>query len=237
MTELLRLVEELRERESRLKTELLEHKLLKETVAIVPVLENEISNKQTEIETNSKKIETLEAENDRLKNELQELKADIERERIENEKKSKALEEEIAELKKTISDHNSNGVESIESDELSSSQRFQGLVEVSVKSNLIKNLKKASNKCAENSLNQDGNLKLLETSADLKRELVENEKPRHSRCNSEELNDSTTESVLANVRSRVARVPKPPPKPSSSSPSSLTSSSEENNGATDQVIP
>ncbi|KAI9198999.1 hypothetical protein LWI28_025599 [Acer negundo] len=46
VTELLRLVEELREREHLLKTELLEHKLLRETVAIVPVLENEISAKK-----------------------------------------------------------------------------------------------------------------------------------------------------------------------------------------------
>jgi len=43
VAELFRLVEQLRESESRLKTELLEHKLLKESIAIVPVLEREIS--------------------------------------------------------------------------------------------------------------------------------------------------------------------------------------------------
>ena len=50
VTELLRVVEDLRERESLLKTELLGHKLLKESLAIVPVLESEISSKNSEIE-------------------------------------------------------------------------------------------------------------------------------------------------------------------------------------------
>ena len=50
VTELLRVIEDLRERESLLKTELLGHKLLKESVAIVPVLESEISSKNAEIE-------------------------------------------------------------------------------------------------------------------------------------------------------------------------------------------
>ncbi|KAF7101355.1 hypothetical protein CFC21_102713, partial [Triticum aestivum] len=40
--ELSRLIEELQERESRLRTELLEHKILKETVVIVPFLETEL---------------------------------------------------------------------------------------------------------------------------------------------------------------------------------------------------
>jgi hypothetical protein len=47
--ELLRLVEELHERESLLKTKLLGHKLLKESIAIVPVLENEIYTKDAEL--------------------------------------------------------------------------------------------------------------------------------------------------------------------------------------------
>ena len=50
VTELLHVVEDLRERESLLKTELLGHKLLKESLAIVPVLESEISSKNSEIE-------------------------------------------------------------------------------------------------------------------------------------------------------------------------------------------
>ncbi|KAL6538256.1 hypothetical protein OROGR_012244 [Orobanche gracilis] len=69
VTDLLRLVEELRERESQLKTELLEHKLLKESVVILPVLESEISSKNLEIQRSRKTIERLEAENERLRHE------------------------------------------------------------------------------------------------------------------------------------------------------------------------
>ncbi|KAF2305250.1 hypothetical protein GH714_003340 [Hevea brasiliensis] len=74
VAELLRLVEELRDRESRLKTELLEFKLLKESVAIVPALENEISTKNAELEKALKNIECLESENERLRTELSEAK-------------------------------------------------------------------------------------------------------------------------------------------------------------------
>lgn len=244
VTELLRLVEELRERESRLKTELLEQKLLKESVAIVPVLENEITAKETEIERNAKRMEELEAENVRLRNELEELKRRVEEERRESEMKTKALEDKIEELTTTAPDHGGNRGDALDGDDLSSSQRFQGLVEVSVKSNLIKNLKKGI-KCAENSSNQDGNnQKQLESSVDLKREVVELEieKPRHSRCNSEELAEST-ESAMTNVRSRAPRVPKPPPRPSppsQPSPPSMsgsTSDASDNNGVTEQAVP
>ena len=140
VTELLRVVEDLRERESLLKTELLGHKLLKESVAIVPVLESEISSKNAEIDRASKLVDALEIENQKLRMELEELRTKIEYEREESEKKLKAMEAEISELKKAASDRSSSIL--IESEELSSSQRFQGLMEVAVKSNPIKNLKK-----------------------------------------------------------------------------------------------
>ncbi|KAF7803348.1 protein CHUP1, chloroplastic [Senna tora] len=247
VAELLRLVEELRERESRLKTELLEQKLLKESVAILPVLENEITEKETEIEKNAKRVEELEGENVRLRSEVEELKRRVEEERRESEMKTRALEDKIQELKKmAASDHGGNRGDASDGDDLSFSQRFQGLVEVSVKSNLIKNLKKGI-KCTENYSNLDGNYqKQVETSVDLKREVVEQEieKPRHSRSNSEELAEST-ESVMTNIRSRVPRVPKPPPRPlSSSSPpppslpsvSGATTDASENNGVTEQAV-
>ena len=148
VTELLRLVEDLRERESRLKTELLEHKLLKESVAIVPVLENEISNREAELERASRRIEGLEAENERLRTEMEEMKVKTEGERRESEEKVNRMEAEIAELKKTTVDHGRAEI-SAESDELSSSQRFQGLMEVSGSSNLIKNLKKGQERFDE----------------------------------------------------------------------------------------
>ncbi|KAJ4846877.1 hypothetical protein Tsubulata_011884 [Turnera subulata] len=218
VAELLRLVEELRERESRLKTELLEFKLLRESVAIVPVLENEIASKRAEVERAAKRIEWLEAENERVRAEVGEVKARFEEERKESERRVKELEDEVMELKKTLADR--------ESEELSSSQRFQGLMEASTKSNLIRNLKKgAKSSDTSVSLNQDSNGNYSNNqksdNADFKREEVaaETDKPRHSRCNSEEL----AESALSNLRSRVPRVPKPPPKRSFSSPSSSSS--------------
>lgn len=224
VTELLRLVEELRERESRLKTELLEHKLLKESVAIIPMLEKEIFSKDEEIERASKRMEALEGENKRLREQVEEFKVKLEQERRESEKKVEEMEgkmriidAEIAELKKTASNRSS-----FESDELSSSQRFQGLMEVSVRSNLIKNLKKGV-KCSDIATSHE--TPKLERS-DSKREEVEIERPRHSRCNSEDFADST----LVNLRSRIPRVPKPPPRPSSSN-------GENKASATEQAIP
>ncbi|XP_061363463.1 protein INCREASED PETAL GROWTH ANISOTROPY 1 isoform X2 [Gastrolobium bilobum] len=228
VTELLRLVEELRESESRLKTELLEHKLLKESIAIVPVLENEITARESEIERNKKRMEETEAENERLKKELQELRLQMEEEKRESEVRVKALENEIEELKKTANDH----VHEHEHEHFSSLQRFQGLVEVSVRSNLIKSLKKTA------SDHGTVNLKHIEV-ADLKRDVAETERPRHSRSNSEELSDSTDSVLTVSVRSRGPRVPNPPPRPSSSSPPSPSSGSscENNNGETEQPIP
>ncbi|KAJ6728503.1 PROTEIN CHUP1 CHLOROPLASTIC-LIKE [Salix koriyanagi] len=211
VTEVLKLVEELRERESLLKTELLEYKLLKESVAIVPVLETEISNKNLELEKAVKKVESLELENECLKADLSEVRGRFEEERKEGERKVKELEAEIQEFKKALSDRENEM-------EFSSSQRFQGLMEVTTKSNLIRNLKKGV-KCTEITSSSSQNQNVDHHSKRME-ENVEIEKPRHSRCNSEEL----TETTLASLRSRVPRVPKPPPKRSLSSPATSSSS-------------
>ncbi|XP_023003548.1 protein CHUP1, chloroplastic-like [Cucurbita maxima] len=216
VTELLQLVEELRDREARLKTDLLEHKLLKESVAIVPMLENEIATKDAEIERASKRILFLEAENERLRVEVEEVKQSVEEQRRESQERVKAMEGEIAELKKMALDRRRMEL-ILENDELSASQRFQGLMEVSGKSNLIRSLKRPT-KFSDTVVTQD-NHKVEQPEA--KKEEVETERPRHSRSNSEELAEST----LSNIKSRIPRVPKPPPKPSSSSSSSATSSS------------
>lgn len=231
VSELIRLVEELRERESLLKTELLEHKLLRESVAIVPVLENEIAAKDAEVERASKRIESLLAENERLRNEVEEMTKKAEEERRECEEKVKAVEAEVAELKKAAADRSRAAELLLENDELSASQRFQGLMEVSVRSNLIKNLKRGA-KCTDaTSTNHAENQKL--EASDSKREEAETERLRHSRCNLEELAESSY-SVLSSVRSRGPRVPNPPPRPSSSSASP---SSSESNASTKQAIP
>ncbi|TYJ30660.1 hypothetical protein E1A91_A06G145700v1 [Gossypium mustelinum] len=239
VTELLRLVEELRERESRLRTELLEHKLLKESVAIVPVLENEIVVKNAELGRALEEIEGLRNKNAMLKTEVEEMKGKIEEEKEEKEKKVREMEEEIAELKETVSssssDRNSKAEITAETDELiSSSQQFQGFVEVSVKSNLIKNFKRnnSNNKCTNAIVFSAFSNEKVESS-EFKREEIENERPRHSRSKSEEIVESTS----VNIRSRVPRVPKPPPRPSSSSSSSSTSSNSSSDSTEKQISP
>ncbi|KAB2078184.1 hypothetical protein ES319_A06G145000v1 [Gossypium barbadense] len=239
VTELLRLVEELRKRESRLRTELLEHKLLKESVAIVPVLENEIVVKNAELGRALEEIEGLRNKNAMLKTEVEEMKGKIEEEKEEKEKKVREMEEEIAELKETVSssssDRNSKAEITAETDELiSSSQQFQGFVEVSVKSNLIKNFKRNNNnnKCTNAIVFSAFSNEKVESS-EFKREEIENERPRHSRSKSEEIVESTS----VNIRSRVPRVPKPPPRPSSSSSCSSTSSNSSSDSTEKQISP
>ncbi|MBA0712846.1 hypothetical protein Golax_011919 [Gossypium laxum] len=235
VAELLRLVEELRERESRLKTEVLELKLLKETAAIVPKLENEIVLKNEELERALKEVENLRKENGRLKIMVEEMRGNIEEEKEGKERKVREMEEEMKktasfrgecvenlrkeneklkmvveemrgkvegerEMKRTASFRGEND------DNFSSSQRFQGLIEVSVKSNLIKNLKRNHSKST------DAIVVKVESSEFKREELeVETDRPSHS----EEL-------VESNGRSRVPRVPKPPPRPSLSSSTSCT---------------
>jgi len=218
VTELLKLVEELRERESLLKTELLEFKLLKESVAIVPVLETVISNKNMEIEKAVKEVESLERENESLKAELSDVRLRFGEERKEGAKKVKELEAEVVELKKAVSDRE-NEIE------LSSSQRLQGLTEATTKFTLIRSLKKGV-KCTDIMSSSSQNQNVDHHSKRLE-ENVETEKPRHSRCNSEELTEST-------LSSRVPRVPKPPPKRSLSS--LATSSSSVSSSGSDHSV-
>ncbi|MBA0767338.1 hypothetical protein Gotri_016233 [Gossypium trilobum] len=218
VAELLRLVEELRERESRLKTEVLELKLLKETAAIVPKLENEIVLKNEELERALREVENLRKENGRLKIMVEEMRGNIEEEKEGKERKVREMEEEMKktasfrgecvenlrkeneklkmvveemrgkvegerEMKRTASFRGEND------DNFSSSQRFQGLIEVSVKSNLIKNLKRNHSKCT------DAIVVKVESSEFKREELeVETDRPSHS----EEL-------VESNGRSRVPR--------------------------------
>uniref|UniRef100_A0ACD5VL30 Uncharacterized protein n=1 Tax=Avena sativa TaxID=4498 RepID=A0ACD5VL30_AVESA len=67
---LLRAIEQLQERESRLRVQLLEQKILKETVAIVPFLEAELAAKSNELERYRESAVRLESENMRLCAEL-----------------------------------------------------------------------------------------------------------------------------------------------------------------------
>ncbi|OVA13278.1 hypothetical protein BVC80_289g20 [Macleaya cordata] len=226
VTELLRLVEELRERESHLKTKIIEQKLLKESAAIVPFLENEISSKNAELECSVKRIENLEADNERLREELESLRLKIEEERRGREKIVKEMEDEIMELKRTVAERNRVESKSIcnetgENEELSSSQRFMGLIDASAKSNLLRNLKKGV-RSTEITLSQEN--QKVEV-ADPKRDEVETERMQQSRCSNVEEISEISESVVSTVKCRGPRVPKPPPRPSSTSSSPASSSS------------
>ncbi|GJM93708.1 hypothetical protein PR202_ga10291 [Eleusine coracana subsp. coracana] len=70
VAELLRAIEQLQERESRLRVELLEQKILRETVAIVPFLEAELAAKGGDLARCRERADRLEAENARLCAEL-----------------------------------------------------------------------------------------------------------------------------------------------------------------------
>ncbi|CAM8903303.1 unnamed protein product [Rhodiola kirilowii] len=196
VAELLRAVEDLRERESRLKTELLELKLVRESAALVPVLEMEIGKKECEIESKDKLIVSLKSENELLKMVLSETKAKMERE-----------------LLRTTSFR--EPTENMEGDELTASQRFQGLIDATVKSNLIKNARKGVKTTTTSEV-----LGSAPSNWSLKREETECQKL-------EEMAEIADGVMSDSVRSRAPRVPKPPPKPSSSSSASSTISDDD----------
>ncbi|XP_011086011.1 protein CHUP1, chloroplastic isoform X2 [Sesamum indicum] len=227
VTELIRLVEELRDRESRLKTELLEQKLLKESVAILPVLENEISNKDSEIERSRKKIVCLEAENERLRHENEFLHMELSKQNRKYEEKIKYMQAELSDIKRAVAERQQ------EQEEASSSSTTPKLIDVTnnYKSSFTtKSLRKCmtENNIVGNFI-ENGRSVHVKNEAPVKKEefigvLESTERPRHSRCNSEEIPAETSD-VLMGTRSRAPRVPKPPPKPSASLVSSSCSSS------------
>ncbi|XP_058095666.1 protein CHUP1, chloroplastic-like [Magnolia sinica] len=206
--DLVRLVEELQEKESRLKTELLEQKLLKETVKIVPFLENEIASKDAEIERSARRIGSLEAENEMLRREVESLKDRVVREGVENEKKVKEMEDEIAELKRGIESKVfcTETREIAEIDDCASSpQRFQGLIDASARSNLVRSSTKGAK---SNGVDSNPEKEKLEIT-DLNGKDVEAEVMQQSCCSRE----------ISESKPKPPRVPKPPPRPSFSSSS------------------
>ncbi|CAN6818156.1 hypothetical protein HID58_094852 [Brassica napus] len=192
ISELRRQVEELREREAKLKTEVLELKLLRESVSVIPSLESRIAEKDGEIERSRKETARLTAENERLRREFER----SEELRRESERREKEMEAELRKLVSSSDDH-----------ALSVSQRFQGLMDASARSSLIRSLKRVEymRNVPDPVPNQDSN-KTGSPGDIYRKEEIEN----LSITNSDELTEST-------VRSRVPRVPKPPPRRSSSS--------------------
>ncbi|PUZ55565.1 hypothetical protein GQ55_5G222700 [Panicum hallii var. hallii] len=96
VAELLRAIEQLQEREARLRVELLEHKILKETVAIVPFLEAELAAKRAELERCRETADRLEAENARLCAELDAAALEV----TSRKQRIVEMEKEVAELRR-----------------------------------------------------------------------------------------------------------------------------------------
>ncbi|RWW54527.1 hypothetical protein BHE74_00038900, partial [Ensete ventricosum] len=217
VAELLRLVEELQEKESRLRTQLLEQKLLKETVAIVPFLEKEIAARGEELARSAENIERLEAENRALRDEVDALSSKIRSGEEESRRREKRVRDLETELKKASTEQ-SNGesrrlcARTGEIDDCSSSQRFQNLIDVSVRSNLSKSMRKAPRSMDIG----PGQEVQKPESRDPKTEEGEGEAASRPARGGEK------EDAL---RPRGPRVPKPPPTPSISCNSSTSSSS------------
>ncbi|KAL5221418.1 hypothetical protein ABZP36_026131 [Zizania latifolia] len=96
VAELLRAIEQLQERESRLRVELVEQKILRETVAIVPYLEAELAAKSRELEKCKETAARLESENMRLCAELDAAVLEV----TSRKQRIVQMEKEMAELKK-----------------------------------------------------------------------------------------------------------------------------------------
>nr|CAB3473754.1 unnamed protein product [Digitaria exilis] len=96
VAELLRAIEQLQEREARLRVELLEQKILRETVAVVPFLEAELAAKRSELERCRETADRLEAENARLCAELDAAALEV----TSRKQRIVELEKEMAELRR-----------------------------------------------------------------------------------------------------------------------------------------
>ncbi|XP_073147504.1 protein INCREASED PETAL GROWTH ANISOTROPY 1-like [Henckelia pumila] len=224
VAELIRLVEELRERESRLKTEILEHKLLRESAAIVPVLESEIFSKNSELERSGKKIECLETENERLREENEYLHMQLTKQNQKYEEKIKSMQADLSDIKKAVAEREQEE----EASSSSTTTRFYDAANNHKSSATTKYLRKCM---TQNSINlggfETGTIHLkpeIEVKKEVNAGVIEiSERPRHSRSNSEEIPDVSD--GLMGLRPRVPRVPKPPPRPSTSILSSCSSSS------------
>ncbi|XP_042409171.1 protein CHUP1, chloroplastic-like isoform X1 [Zingiber officinale] len=217
VAELLRLVEELQEKESLLRTQLLEQKLLQETVAIVPFLEKEIADKTDELSQTHDRIGRLEVENCALRDEVAGLSSKLrssEEESKRREKKIAELEAESDKLRKAAleqSHRESRALAEGVVEDCSSSQQFQGFIDASARSNLLRSLRKAP-KCVDTvGPNQDAQTsKRGDAKADEAETQGAHQQPR----------GLDKDDVL---KLRIARVPKPPPMPNNVSASSSSS--------------
>ncbi|PKU65779.1 protein CHUP1, chloroplastic [Dendrobium catenatum] len=204
IADLFRLIEDLQETESRLRTELLEQKILKETVSIVPFLEKEVAAKDEDLDRTRKIVEGLEAETRALRIEVETLRVRIQ----EIEEEARRRGKEVEELRRTVTEQQSELKRFCENG-CSSSEQFQGLIDASAKSILLKNVRKSTNPIVVVSNHEASKLEFK----DRMREEGESERLyQHNNCEMEEI-----------LKPRKApRVPNPPPLPSASLANSLS---------------
>ncbi|PKA53760.1 Protein CHUP1, chloroplastic [Apostasia shenzhenica] len=204
--ELLRRVEDLQERESLLRTQLLEQKILKETVTIVPCLENEVDRCK-------QRIRILEAENWATMEEAENLRLRLAREEEEGRRKEKRvleLENEVEVLRRTVEQIGGSG-----RPKQTRLAGRAGVTEDRAYSPRLLPLIAGFNRCP------------MATKMEIEgseRKKVEEDEQKHQRCYNRSEED---------LKPRSPRILRPPPKPSSTfSSSSSTESREEVSGVT-----
>ncbi|XP_047952166.1 protein CHUP1, chloroplastic-like [Salvia hispanica] len=192
--ELLRLVEELRESESRLKTQ------IRESVSIVPVLESVISNKNSEIGRSRRKIDCLESENEKLRSENEFLHMELAKQNRLYEEKIRHMQAELADIKIAVSERES------EYEDASSPSAATAKVSDRKFNIPTKCLRKCPTQISTKNEAEARKDEVFTASTGISDEIPE------------------TSDGFPGIRSRGPRVPKPPPRPfHSSSPRCLQS--------------
>uniref|UniRef100_A0A166EYB3 Protein CHUP1, chloroplastic n=1 Tax=Daucus carota subsp. sativus TaxID=79200 RepID=A0A166EYB3_DAUCS len=188
--ELLHLLDEMRQRESVLKTEVLELKKFKESSSVVSVLEKRIVEKVNELKRSETMVACLGDENERLRQEVEMLHCKLFEQSRDSGERIKALEGRVLELSRMTKVETRK-----KNQEGSKLQRFQGLIDVSCKSNVKTNV---------NILEK---FDYLEQSICKEKEIIESEIILPN-CSGDSVE------FAMSVESRMPRIPRPPPRPS-----------------------
>lgn len=222
MTELIKIVEELRDREAKLKTEILELKIVNESAAVLARMEKEIEIRDSELEKSKRRVKELVMENDGLKSEVVETRRKLEEMTISATKTTIAAVETTTFLESNSMSRKENVPKRIsetiaaskttaftEAEELSMSRRFQGLIDASVKSNLIRNLKKSAASAKTNSIALSTSR--VDTEAENDAVSTTSYKPQSARVS----NPSQKSASSTSSTSQTLPPPPPPPPPAS----------------------
>ncbi|KAL1829655.1 hypothetical protein ACET3Z_008067 [Daucus carota] len=187
--ELLHLLDEMRQRESVLKTEVLELKKFKESSSVVSVLEKRIVEKVNELKRSETMVACLGDENERLRQEVEMLHCKLFEQSRDSGERIKALEGRVLELSRMTKVETRK-----KNQEGSKLQRFQGLIDVSCKSNV------------------KTNVNILEKFDYLEQSICK-EKEIESEIILPNCSGDSVEFAVS-VESRMPRIPRPPPRPS-----------------------